>query len=334
MDAGATLDDTRLMAAAIALSQRGAGRTGTNPNVGCIITSDGHVVGRGWTQAGGRPHAEAMALAQAGTLARGGTAYVTLEHCAHLSERGPRCATSLIAAGMARVLIAAGDPDPRTNGKGAALLRDAGIRVEEGLLAMDARAAMAGYFALVTLGRPHVTLKLALSLDGCIAMADGSSRWITGPHARAHAHVERARSDMILVGRGTLAADRPRLDVRLPGLEDRAPVPLLLSKADRDAPPGWLHIGAPGDIASAPLPGSRLLVEGGAETAASFLSCDLVDRLLLYRAPILIGGGKPGLRDFGLDDLAEAHGRWRLEERIMLGPDSLEVYSRIRAATP
>jgi len=328
------VNDARLMAAAIALSQRGAGRTGASPNVGCIITNSGHVVGRGWTQPGGRPHAEALALARAATLARGGTAYVTLEPCAHLSERGPRCATALIAAGVTRVVIAAGDPDPRTNGKGTALLREAGIRVDEGLLATEARAAMAGYFALATLGRPHVTLKLALSLDGCIAMADGSSRWITGPYARAHAHVERARADMILVGRGTLTADRPRLDVRLPGLEDRGPVPVLLSTSDYDVPPGWLHIRAPGDIATAALPGSRLLVEGGAETAAAFLSADLVDRLLLYRAPILIGGGKPGLANFGLGDLSAAHDRWRLDERILLGPDSVEVYGRVREPAP
>lgn len=323
-------DDARFMAAAIALSQRGAGRTGTSPNVGCVITRDARVVGRGWTQPGGRPHAEAMALAQAGAQARGGTAHVTLEPCAHPSERGPRCAASLITAGVARVVIAAGDPDPRTNGKGVAMLRDAGIRVDEGVLADEARSAMAGYFALAALGRPHVTLKLALSLDGCIAMADGASRWITGPQARAHAHVERTRADMILVGRGTLAADRPRLDVRLPGLEERGPVPMLLSRSADDVPPGWLHLRAPADIATVALPGSRLLVEGGAETAAAFLSADLVDRLVLYRAPILIGGGKPGLANMGLRDLAAAHDRWRMEERRLLGPDSVETYALIR----
>ncbi|MCE7794939.1 bifunctional diaminohydroxyphosphoribosylaminopyrimidine deaminase/5-amino-6-(5-phosphoribosylamino)uracil reductase RibD [Sphingobium sufflavum] len=314
------------MAVAIALSQRGAGRTERNPNVGCVIVADGQVVGRGWTQPGGRPHAEAMALAQADERARGATAYVTLEPCAHLSERGPRCADLLIAAGLARVVIATGDPDPRTNGQGAAMLRAAGIGVETGLLGDAARAAMAGYFTRAALGRPHVTLKIAVSLDGCIAMADGTSRWITGPEARAHAHVERARADAILVGRGTLEADAPRLDVRIAGLADRAPRPLLLSRSARGLPAGWLHADSPQAVAALDLPGDRLLVEGGAGAASAFLAADMVDRLLIYRAPILIGGGRPALGDIGLTDLARAHGRWRLDDRRTLGVDSVEVY--------
>ncbi|MET0239969.1 MAG: bifunctional diaminohydroxyphosphoribosylaminopyrimidine deaminase/5-amino-6-(5-phosphoribosylamino)uracil reductase RibD [Sphingobium sp.] len=316
------------MAAAIALSQRGAGRTGRNPNVGCVIVRDGRVVGRGWTQPDGRPHAEAMALAEAGERAAGATAYVTLEPCAHLSDRGPRCSGLMIAAKPARVVVAAGDPDPRTNGQGIALLHAAGIAVETGVLAAEARAAMAGYFTRATLGRPHVTLKLALSLDGCIAMADGTSRWITGPEARAHAHVERARADAILVGRGTLNADSPRLDVRLPGLESRAPQPVLLSSSANGLPEGWLHAASPEAIATLHLPGDRLLVEGGAGAAAAFLRADMVDRLLIYRALILIGGGMPSLGDIGLTDLPSAHGRWTLAERHMFGPDSLEVYAR------
>jgi diaminohydroxyphosphoribosylaminopyrimidine deaminase/5-amino-6-(5-phosphoribosylamino)uracil reductase len=321
------IDDAGAMASAVALSERGAGRTGRNPNVGCVIVADGHVVGRGWTQPGGRPHAEAMALSQAGGKACGATAYVTLEPCAHLSDRGPRCADLLITAGVARVVIAAGDPDPRTNGKGIALLQAAGIAVERGLLADPAQNAMAGYFSRARHGRPHVTLKLALSLDGCIAMADGSSRWITGTEARAHAHVERARADGIIVGRGTLDADRPRLDVRLPGLEDRGPRPILLSSSAEGLPEGWLHIDSPGDIATLDLAGNRLLVEGGARAAAAFLAAEMVDRLLIYRAPILIGSGRPSLGDIGLTDLALAHGRWRLTDRRMFGPDSLEVYA-------
>jgi diaminohydroxyphosphoribosylaminopyrimidine deaminase/5-amino-6-(5-phosphoribosylamino)uracil reductase len=325
-------EDARVMAAAIALSERGAGRTGTSPNVGCVILSQGRVVGRGWTQPGGRPHAEAMALAQAGEAARGATAYVTCEPCAHLSDRGPRCSELLIASGAVRVVIAAGDPDPRTNGRGAAMLRDAGIAVEEGVLAAEAREAMAGYFTRSTLRRPHVTLKLALSLDGCIAMADGASRWITGPEARAHAHVERARADAILVGRGTLEADRPALTVRLPGLEDRVPVPILLSSRADGLPEGWLHAGSVEGVASLPLPGDRLLVEGGAGAAAAFLKADSVDRLLIYRAPILIGDGRAGLSDIGLHSLADAHGRWQLVDRIALGADTLEVYRRLGAS--
>lgn len=325
------MDDARFMAAAIALSHRGVGRTGVSPNVGCIIARDGRVVGRGWTQPGGRPHAEAMALAQAGEAAHGATAYVTLEPCAHLSERGPRCSDGLIAAGIARVVIAMGDPDPRTNGKGIAMLRAAGIAVTEGMLATEAREAMAGFFTRLTLGRPHVTLKLALSLDGCIALADGTSRWITGPEARAHAHIERARADAILVGRGTLEADRPALTVRLPGLADRSPQPVLLSRDANGLPEGWLHIPSPDALADLPLPGDRVLVEGGAGAAAAFLRAEMVDRLLIYRAPILIGGGRPGLGDIGLADLPSAHGRWRLSDARRFGPDRLEVYASGRA---
>lgn len=325
-------DDARFMAAAIALSERGAGRTGANPNVGCVIVADGRIAGRGWTQPGGRPHAEAMALAQAEDAACGATAYVSLEPCAHASKRGPRCADLLIAAGVGRVVIAAGDPDPRTNGEGVSVLRAAGIDVITGILEQEARTAMAGYFSRRLSGRPYVTLKLATSLDGCIALADGSSRWITGEAARAHAHVERARADAILVGRGTLSMDAPRLDVRLPGLESRSPQPVLLSREAGSVPPGWLHIAAPTDIAALALPGDRLLVEGGATAAASFLAAGLVDRLLLYRAPILIGGGRPSLGDTGLASLAEAHGRWRLVDRRMLGLDSLEVYAAVPGA--
>ncbi len=171
--------DADWMAAAIALSQRGRPAAAPNPNVGCLIVKDGRVVARGWTQAGGRPHAEAMALAAAGDAAHGATAYVSLEPCAHASARGPCCADLLIAAGVARVVVAAQDPDPRTDGQGIARLRAAGIAVETGLLSGEAQAAMAPWWSRATRGRPFVTLKLATSLDGCIAMADGSSRWIT-----------------------------------------------------------------------------------------------------------------------------------------------------------
>jgi len=320
--------DAAWLDAAIALSGRGQGRTAPNPNVGCLLLDvQGRVAGRGWTQPGGRPHAEAMALAAAGDRARGGTAYVSLEPCAHVSARGPCCTDLLIAAGISRVVVAAGDPDARTNGAGIARLRAAGIDVTTGLREAEAQAAMRGFFTRQRFARPFVTLKLATSLDGCIALADGTSRWITGPTARAHAHVERARHELILVGRGTLEADAPTLDVRLPGLEARAPVRVLLSGGA--APEGWLRIGAPGEIAG--LPGDHLLVEGGAKAAAAFLAADLVDRMLLYRAPILIGGGMPGLADIGLGDLAHAHGRWRLADARSFAPDRLEVYERLRA---
>ena len=321
--------DRRFMAAAIALSERGRGLSTPNPNVGCLIVREGRIVGRGWTQKGGRPHAEAQALEEALDRAAGATAYVTLEPCFHLSARGPRCADLMARAGVARVVIALRDPDPRTDGQGAAHLRSRGIQVDMGLMAHEAAEAMRGFVLRQTLGRPAVTLKLGLSLDGQIALANGSSRWITGDAARAHAHLERARHDAILVGGGTLRADAPRLDVRLPGLEDRSPRRLLLSRSK--PPKGWERIAQPEEIATLARV-DHLLVEGGAATAAAFLRADLVDRLLLYRAPILIGSGLPGVGDIGLADLADAHDRWRLADERRLGKDRLEVYARVRNA--
>lgn len=316
--------DADWMAVAIALSRRGRPAAAPNPNVGCLIVKDGRVVARGWTQPGGRPHAEAMALAAAGAAVRGATAYVSLEPCAHASPRGPACSDALIAAGVARIVIAAQDPDPRTDGKGIERLQDAGIEVVFNVLPADARAAMAPWWTRQALGRPFVTLKLATSLDGRIAMADGSSRWITGARARAHGHLERAQHEAILVGRGTLDADAPKLDVRLPGLEGRGPKKLLLTKGA--APEGWAAIASPESIDGI----DSLLVEGGAGAASAFLAADRVDRLLLYRAPILIGGGRAALGDIGLADLADAHGRWRLDDSRMLGSDRLDVYERVR----
>ena len=316
------------MGAALALAERGRGRTAPNPNVGCVIVADGRVVGRGWTQAGGRPHAEAMALAEAGMKARGATAYVTLEPCAHQSPRGPACSDLLIESGVARVVAALEDPDVRTAGQGFARLQAAGITVARGVRTDEARRSMAGFLTQQALGRPHVTLKLATSLDGCIAMEDGSSRWITGAEARAHAHLERSRHEAILVGRGTYEADAPRLDVRLPGLEERRPLRVLLS-ATANGLPGWTVISSPQAIITLP-DIDHILVEGGAAVASAFLAADLVDRLILYRAPILIGGGKPALRDIGLTDLAEAHQCWTHVDARQLGSDRLEVYERER----
>lgn len=324
----ADADDARRMAAAVALSERGRGRTAPNPNVGCVIVKDGRVVGRGWTQPGGRPHAEAMALAQAGDAAEGATVHVTLEPCAHDSPRGPACADLLVAAKPARVVAALTDPDPRTAGKGFARLRAAGIAVVEGVGAGAARRAMAGFLTRQALGRPHVTLKLATSLDGRIALPSGESRWITGREARAHAHLERARADAILVGRGTFEADAPRLDVRLPGLEDRAPRRFVLSGSPTTLPDAWRSLRRPEDIGT--IKGDLLLVEGGAGVATSFLAADLVDRLLLYRAPVLIGEGRSCIGDIGLGALADAHGRWVLADSRMPGADRLEIYERRR----
>lgn len=344
----AAANDARWMGVALALAERGRGRTAPNPNVGCVIVRDGRVVGRGWTQPGGRPHAEAMALAGAGAAARDATVYTTLEPCAHVSSRGPACADLLVAAGVARVVMALGDPDPRTDRIGTARLRDAGIDVGAGPRAADAARSMAGFLTRQRLGRPFVTLKLATSLDGCIALADGTSRWITGPDARAHAHLERSRHEAILVGRGTWAVDAPKLDVRLDGLTQRSPLRVVLSSRAHPSLPGSSLFGrepeeapqaqtgerapvwitAPEEIAT--LPADHVLIEGGAATAAAFLKAERVDRLLLYRAPILIGGGKPAVADIGLTDLGTAHGRWRLHDARQLGTDRLEVYERLR----
>lgn len=318
--------DAHYMAAALALSERGRGRTGANPNVGCIIVKHGIILGCGWTQPGGRPHAEEMALAQAGASAKGADIYVTMEPCAHASSRGPTCSIAIIEAKPKRVIVATLDADERTRRRGIDRLGDAGITVSVGIRELEARRAMAGFLCRVENGRPFVTLKLAMSLDGCIAMADGSSQWITGDRARAHAHLERARSDAILVGAGTARADRPGLDVRLAGLADRSPQPLVLG-SEKDMPEHWLQLDKPDAIADlADI--NWLLVEGGAKTAASFLQAGLVDRLVLYRAPIIIGGGLPAIADIGLEKLDAAHGQWRRTDQRQLGQDMLEIYDR------
>src|SRR5512134_1017521 len=221
-------EDAHWMGVALTLARRGLGNTWPNPSVGCVLVRDGRVVGRGWTQPGGRPHAETEALRRAGDLARGATAYVTLEPCSH-HGRTPPCCNALIAAGVARVVCAMRDPDPRVDGRGFARLREAGIEVVEGLLEAEAQALNAGFARRIREGRPFVTLKLATTLDGRIATARGESRWITGPEARREAHALRARHDAILVGSGTAVSDDPDLSCRLPGA---APVKSLRVIAD------------------------------------------------------------------------------------------------------
>jgi diaminohydroxyphosphoribosylaminopyrimidine deaminase/5-amino-6-(5-phosphoribosylamino)uracil reductase len=318
--------DADWLAAAARLAARGRPLSRPNPSVGCVIVRDGHVVGRGWTRNGGRPHAEAEALQIAQGAANGATVYVTLEPCAHRSQRGPACADLLAAAAPLRVVVGVVDPDPRTSGSGIGRLRDAGIAVDF-VASTACEESLAGYLTRARLARPHVTLKLAMSLDGCIALADGSSRWITGPESRAHVHARRACADAILVGGGTWREDGPRLDVRLPGLEQRSPERWILTRGE--CPEGVRALAAPAEISR--MNGVRYLyVEGGAQTAAAFLAADLVDRLEIYRAPIVIGDGLRAVAGLGIEALANAHGRWTLAERAQLGSDSFTAYRRQR----
>lgn len=313
--------DNRWLAAAAALAARGRPLSRPNPAVGAILVQDGRVVGRGWTQAGGRPHAEAVALAAAGEAARGATLYVTLEPCAHQSERGPACADLVAAVGLSRVVVGCHDPDPRTAGAGIARIRAAGTPVE--LIDHPAcRASLSGFLTCCAHGRPEVTLKLALSADCRLAPPQG--QWLTGEIARAHTHAWRAKMDAILVGRGTLEADNPRLDVRLPGLAERSPERWLLTSGT--APEGWQALPSPQDIAML-APAQYLMVEGGAQTARAFLAAGLVDRVMLYRAPQTVGGDGAALPELAADILATSDSWQRIDSRP-LGNDRLDVYER------
>lgn len=355
-------DDRRFMAAAIRLSRWHLGLTTSNPSVGCVIVRDGEIVGRAVTARSGRPHAEPQALADAGERARGATAYVTLEPCAHFG-RTPPCSGALIAAGVARVVVAVTDPDPRVAGGGLKMLAEAGIAVESGVMAEEARLVLAPYLTRQTKKRAHVTLKLAVSADGMIGVAGGGQVAITGPEARAQVHMLRAESDAILVGIGTALADDPELTCRLPGLEDRSPLRIVL---DRDlrlpltsklvqtarAVPLMVATGPSGDpghaarraalelenvdVAEAETPLallqlladrglSALIVEGGAKTARAFLDAGLVDRIQLYEGPGEIG--PQGIAS----PLTRAHigSAFTLLRESRFGPDRRFDYERI-----
>jgi diaminohydroxyphosphoribosylaminopyrimidine deaminase/5-amino-6-(5-phosphoribosylamino)uracil reductase len=352
------------MRAALALARRGLGNTWPNPAVGCVIVNDGRVVGRGWTQPGGRPHAETEALARAGDAAKGATAYVSLEPCSHHGKTPP-CAAALVAAGIARVVAAVEDPDPRVAGRGLARLRSAGIAVDSGLCGEDAAELNAGFFCRIAHGRPLVTLKLATSLDGRIATASGESRWITGSATRERAHLLRATHDAVLVGSGTVLADDPELTCRLPGLAERSPVRIVIDRhrrlpaglrlfRDDDRTPTWLvtrRVAAPPPAPNArmlavePDAGgeldlgrvlrrlgdeglTRLLVEGGGTLAAALLRAGLVDRLVWMRAPLAIGGdGIPAVAALGIDELAAAP-RFQLISSETVGGDLIDSYRR------
>ncbi|MFC4349744.1 bifunctional diaminohydroxyphosphoribosylaminopyrimidine deaminase/5-amino-6-(5-phosphoribosylamino)uracil reductase RibD [Kordiimonas lipolytica] len=359
--ASASLDQS-YMKAALGLARRGLGNVAPNPAVGCILVKDGLVVGRGWTQPGGRPHAETVALAQAGAAAEGATAYVTLEPCAHHGETGP-CAEALVAAGISRCVIAVSDPDMRVSGKGIAILAKAGIETVNGVCEKEAAELNRGFFWRVSRNRPLFTLKMASSLDGRIALENGESKWITGVEARAYGHMLRARHDGILVGIGTVLADDPSLDCRLPGLELHSPVPIVLDTGLRLSPShklaewasvrGTILIHQVRDAAkekalqekgvdtvavddtrdleevSAVLAGrglTRVLVEGGGQVHASFLKAGIADRVEHFCAGKAIGAeGRPAIGPLGLASLGDAP-HFNLHAIRHLGPDILASY--------
>lgn len=355
------------MALALSLGRRGQGSCWPNPAVGCVIVQNGRIVGRGWTQPGGRPHAEPVALAQAGEGARGATAYVTLEPCSHHGKTPP-CAQALIDAGVARVVCALQDSDPRVSGQGFDMLRAAGIEVTTGVLSNDAARDHAGFLLRTEQGRPLVTLKLASSFDGRIATATGESKWITGPEARRAVHAMRARHDAVLVGAGTARADDPSLTVRDMGVEHQPvrvvvsrhlDLPLMsqLARTAKDVPvwlchgPGadverikaWEGLGA--KLIPCALHGvqidagdllqqlgaaglTRVFCEGGSALAASLLADDLVDELIGFTAGLAIGAeGLPSLGAMGLDRLAQAP-RFQLAEARPIGADILHRWTR------
>lgn len=355
------------MALALSLGRRGQGRVWPNPAVGCVIVAQGRIVGRGWTQPGGRPHGEVEALAQAGAAARGATAYVTLEPCSHHGQTPP-CAQALIDAGVARVVVATTDSDARVNGQGLQMLRDAGIEVTLGVGEAEARRDHAGFFRRVELGRPLLTLKLANSFDGRIATGTGESQWITAPQARRVVHAMRSRHDAVLIGGGTARADDPSLTVRDLGVDHQparivvsrrldlplmgqlartaAEVPVILCHG-KDADPmlvqTWRDLGAtllpcaarggqldPADILQqlGAHGLTRVFCEGGSALAASLLEADLVDELIGFTAGLVIGAeGLPGVGAMGLEALRNAP-RFDLRETMACGPDILHVWTR------
>ena len=349
------------MGMALSLGRRGLGRVWPNPNVGCVIVRSGRVLGRGWTADGGRPHAETQALD--GINAEGATAYVTLEPCAHHGKTPP-CAEALIAAKVARVVVATGDPDPRVAGKGIALLRDAGIEVSIGVREEEARSDLAGFLQCVTQNRPFVTLKLASSFDGRIATATGESKWITGPEARRKVHALRAQHDAVLVGAGTVRADDPTLTVRDLG-ETRQPVrivatgrldiealqllatiplaPLWLCHGPNVDAQKWVDLGAqtfecalqsrqidPVDMMQrlATQGITRVFCEGGGALAASLLNAGLVDEVVGFTAGAMLGAeGTPSIGAMGLDQLGDAP-RFELTESQRIGADLMHRWVR------
>jgi len=349
---------------ALRLAGRGLGRVAPNPSVGCVIVSpDDRVLGRGWTADGGRPHAETVALAQAGAAARGATAYVTLEPCAHHGQTPP-CAEALVRAGVLRVVGAIEDPDPRVRGRGFAIMREAGIEVATGVMAGEAERLNAGFFIREHTKRPLVTLKIAQSLDGKTATSSGESKWITCEDSRRFGRLLRARHDAVLVGSETALADDPELTCRISGLEQRSPmrvildtrlrlsessrlalsankVPTVIYSAGNSSPAlsasGIEIVAVARDARGRPDIGAvltdlaqrgvtRLLVEGGAAVHASLLDRGFADRLEVFRSPMLLGdAGHSAIAALSAFTLDETP-RFRSVGRRMIGSDLLESF--------
>ena len=368
----AKADDLRYMQLALTLGRRGQGRTWPNPAVGAVVVKDGVIIGRGWTQPGGRPHAEPVALAQAGEAARGATLYVTLEPCSHFGK-SPPCADAIVAAGIASVVAAIEDPNPDVAGQGHARLRAAGIKVDVGLCADEAARDHAGHFRRIRDKRPHVVLKLAVSPDGKIAAAGHKPVAVTGERVRSRVHLLRAQCDAILVGIGTVKADDPELTCRLPGMMKRSPVRVVLDRAlrisgnsrlvhsarttplwvmtsDIAEAPAAMALGAAGaqvlrvPAVTSPVPGldlsavlhslaekgiTKLMVEGGAKIASSFMSAGLVDDVWLFQGPNAIGAdGVNALDALPLSAITGSPG-FKARGSETFDNDTLTIYERI-----
>ena len=313
------------MRRALALAERGRFTVSPNPLVGCVLVRDGEAVGEGWHERAGGPHAEVAALRAAGSCAEGATAYVTLEPCAHTGRTGP-CTDALVEAGVTRVVAAVADPHPLALG-GAARLRAAGVDVRTGVCEGEARRQNEVFFRGVTTGRPFVVLKLATSLDGRIAAADGTSQWLTGPATRLRAHTLRAEADAVVIGSGTALADDPQLTVRLPGYDGPQPLRVVLDRrgrVPRDARAG-LILDEPDPKAVLAALWERgirsVLVEGGAQVGGAFVAARLVDKIVVHVAPVRLGGdGLPALVGDGVRTLRGAP-RLRLDGVERIGAD-------------
>lgn len=331
---GGAAADERWMQRALDLAVRGRGRTSPNPLVGCVLVRDGREVGAGFHERAGGPHAEVVALAQAGDRARGATAYVTLEPCAHTGRTGP-CADALQVAGVSRVVAAMADPNPVAAG-GCDRLRAAGVAVDVGVLGDRAARQNEVHLHAVSTGRPFVTAKAAASIDGRVAAADGTSRWLTGEAARSQGHRLRAEADAVVVGSGTVLADDPELTVRLPGYDGPPPLRVVLDRRGRVAAGARvLDDRAPSVVLGCDLPEvlkdlwdrevRAVLVEGGPTVLSAFLDAGLVDRLVVHVAPLLLGPAARPVVDTGPSGLAGAV-RWRLDDLTRAGDDVLATY--------